>query len=157
MDMATNVNPETGIGYGIISANSLDPEIVDEIQRNGRDLGWEEYRSQVFNDVMADETISADDKEDGIDRVLENDRYYDDEPTHEFDIECPGYGRVKGRTTWLGGALMVWIFESPFSGLFRLCSPCVPGACDLDSPADPLRDNVGCIGYDVPADWRYAS
>jgi hypothetical protein len=28
--MAPNINPNTGIAYGIISANSLRPEIVDD-------------------------------------------------------------------------------------------------------------------------------
>ena len=156
--MSANVNLETGIRFGIIAANSLDPEVVNDIQMNGKDVHWEEAKvdisigiKRVCGDYMSDR--DADDVADlAVERM--SDHFEQDEPVHEFDIECPGYGRVKGRTTWLGGALMVWIFESPFTGLFRLCSPCVPGACDLDSPVNALRDKIGEIGYDVPADWR---
>lgn len=71
--------------------------------------------------------------------------FYCDEPVHEGELQG-----VKYRTSWLGGALNLWVFESPFTGNFRECSPCVPGAADLDNP-----DNAGVTGYDVPPDWRW--
>lgn len=154
--MTPNVNPETGIRYGIISANNLDPEIVHEMQfgRGSKDLRWEEalsgLRKEIEHEVNQGELALEDaDDEYTLRKERLGDDYYDDEPVHSFDIDG-----VKGQTTWLGGALLIWVFESPHTGLFRLCSPCVPNCASLDSPADPLRDNVGCIGYDVPKDWR---
>lgn len=144
--MVSNTNPQTGIRYGIVSANSLWPEVVDEIQMTGTDVHWTDYMAEIRAEVLADSSYLPEDKEDEIESRIElaGDRWMDDEPVHEFDMEG-----VKGRTTWLGGALMVWVFESPFLGTFRLCSPCVPNCCDLDTP-----DPEGCEGYDVPADWR---
>lgn len=146
-----NMSPETGIRYGIISANALDPEIVNEIQQRGKDVHYDEARSDVEADVFAACNKYMGDwaSQYVADKALERfaEQWTDDEPVHEFDLEG-----VKGRTTWLGGALMVWVFDSPHTGTFQLCSPCVPGGCDLDSPA-----KSGAIGYDVPTDWRYTN
>lgn len=153
--MSSNTDPETGIRYGIIAANGLDPEIIERIQSTGRDVHWEQRLEELrleTNADVEDGLISEDEFDASLDRRIEecSDRFYDDEPVHEFEIDG-----VKGQTTWLGGALMVWVFDSPHTGVFRLCSPCVPNCCDLNSPVDVLRDKVGEIGYDVPPDWRY--
>lgn len=150
--MSTNMNPVTGIRYGIISANSLDPEVVHEMQMDGTDVHWADHIESIRAEVMADDSYLPEDKEDEINsRIeLEGDRWYDDEPIHVFGIDCPGYGVVKGQTTWLGGALLVFIFESPFQEACDLCSPCVPNCGNLDS-----RNPDGYQCYDVPNDWRY--
>lgn len=150
MTMEPNVNPETGIRYGIISANALDPEIIDEIQRTGRDAHWEQRLEELrleTNADVEDGLISEDEFDASLDRRIEecSDRFYDDEPVHKFEIDG-----VKGQTTWLGGALLVWIFKSPVISTVRLCSPCVPNAGNLDNP-----DPDGYQAYDVPLDWRY--
>lgn len=152
-----NVNPETGIRYGIISTNSLDPEVVCDLQfgRSSKDLHWEEalsdLRKEIEREVESGELALEDsDDEYTLREERLGDAYYDDEPVHSFDVDG-----VKGQTTWLGGGLLVFVFYSPFTGTFDLCSPCVPGACDLDSPVNPLRETIGHIGYDVPPTWRY--
>lgn len=38
------------------------------------------------------------------------------------------------RQSWLGGAPLVWVIRSRFLAAAQGCSPCVPGARDLDSP-----------------------
>lgn len=154
--MTTNVNPKTGIRYGLISANSLDSETVSNLQMSGTDLHYEEAKSDLWADIkrVCKDYMSDRDSDDVADQAIERmrDHFEQDEPVHEFDVECPGYGRVKGQTTWLGGALLLWIFESPFQTKANLCSPCVPGAGNLDS-LNP--DGYDC--YDVPNDWRYTS
>lgn len=83
-----------------------------------------------------------------------NDNYQPDEPVHEGEIVIPQQGNhaegwVKYRTSWLGGALHVWIFDSPHvTQQARRASPCVPNAGILDT----LDGDV--LAYDVPADWR---
>lgn len=144
-----NVNPETGIRYGIIAANSLDPEVIGEIQSSGRDIRYEEAEEELRAQIKAvcKDWMGDSESDDVADLATENlaNNWQDDEPVHEFEI----YG-VKGRTTWLGGALLVWVFESKHSGLHRLCSPCVPNCGNLDTP----EDSEGYICYDVPPDWR---
>lgn len=78
-----------------------------------------------------------------------NDAYQPDEPIHEGSFMLGDGNWVKYRTSWLGGALNIFIFESPFTARTVACSPCVPNAGDLD--------NVGkgdYLCYDVPPDWR---
>jgi hypothetical protein len=147
--MSTNMNPVTGIRYGIIAANSLDPEIIDKIQSRGKDLYIESASNELEAAIRAacDDYLSKSSCDDLVDHAqdLLCNGFRCDEPIHSFDIDG-----VKGQTTWLGGALMVWVFESPFQETCDLCSPCVPGCGNLDS-----RNPDGYQCYDVPNDWRY--
>lgn len=147
--MSANVNPKTGIRYGIISAHSLDPEVIDDIQREGTDIYYNEAVTELRDTVKraCEDYMSERDADDVADEAVErmSENFEPDEPVHEFELDG-----VKGRTTWLGGALMVWVFESPFTGKFKLCSPCVPNCCDADNP-----DPDGYEGYTVPEDWLY--
>ena len=144
--MLPNTNPETGIRYGIISQNSIDPWIIDRIFQEGRDVHWEERMAEIRDEVMGDDDVAPDDKEDEIDLRIERegDRWCDDEPVREFEIDG-----VFGQTTWLGGGQLLWVFKSPFISNFDLCSPCVPNAGNLDNPSPH-----GYQTYDVPPDWR---
>ena len=140
--MQPNVNPETGIRYGIISANSLDGELVqDLLYYEGEDLSWKEAEEEI-KIAMREEGVTEEDWDRTLDDRLSD--VYIDEPIVEG--ECGG---VKYCTSWLGGALHFWIFESPRIGLYSECSPCCPNAGNLDSPND---DGVEC--YDVPEGWR---
>lgn len=152
--MSTNVNPKTGIRYTIFSANSLDSEQVSELQMYGRDVHWESHKYDIEQEVRRaweQGDVEGEDYEEELEMRLEreSENWYDDEPVHEFNVECPGYGPVRGQTTWLGGALLVWIFESPFTSTFDLCSPCVPNCANGDSP-----NPDGYVGYTTPEDWR---
>lgn len=110
------------------------------------------YTDREAEDALEEEIEAAynrlgyDDREDFIDSKLSRamDHLHIEEPIIEFE-----YKGVKGRTSWLGGALNLWIFESPILGMYRVCSPCVPNAGNLDQP-----DPDGVLTYDVPADWR---
>lgn len=148
-----NVNPETGIRYGMIACNNLEPELLDALWYvYGKDLSYEEALNELKAEVRREvefeqeDGFYIDDVEDEInDRVESRAEWIQiDEPTIEGQHEG-----VKYRITWLGGAPMLWVFESPITGEFVLCSPCVPNCCDLDHPQPG-----GCVGYDVPADWR---
>ena len=153
--MNTNVNPETEVRYGIISAQSLHDDVIQEIQSSGRDIHWEEAIAEIKAEAhtqYADGTLEACDDETNLEDIIEDrivnmgDKFFDEEPVHEFEIDG-----VKGRTTWLGGAMLVWVFFSPYTTYRKLCSPCVPNCGDLDSPVDWLAGN---LMYDVPPGWR---
>ena len=70
----------------------------------------------------------------------------------EFDRnEEPGaeivYEGITLNYSYLGGAPIVFSYDGPVTHVASYCSPCVPGAADLDSgPGD-----IACHG--VPADW----
>ncbi len=145
-----NTNPDTGIRYGIISSNSLHSDVINEIQSCGTDVHYEDAMNDLrdaikraCSDYMPQESI-----DEVAELAVENasQEFYNDEPIHEFELDG-----VKGRTTWLGGALLVWIFESPFQTHTQLCSPCVPNCGDLDNL---MSDEGGYPCYDVPPTWR---
>lgn len=161
-----NVNTETGIAFGYIAANALHPDIVNDLQMDGDDVYYEDAKIEHRKELALSEEVQreacGDDYEqrseddlyrsalqyvvDNWDQYEQefNDSYQPDEPIHEGTKDG-----VKYCTSWLGGALNVWIFESPFiTHSARRASPCVPGAGILDT----LDGDV--TAYDVPPDWR---
>lgn len=152
--MITNINPETKIPYGYISANALDPEIVERLLfgAQARDLSFEEFREEQTREVEIEASergpaYGAQDWDDWCERELERRLEVYEEP--DEPITEGQYEGVTYVTSWLGGALNFWIFESPVTtDKARRASPCVPGAAILD-----VLDGSE-YGYDVPADWR---
>jgi hypothetical protein len=135
--MVANVNPKTGIAYGYISGNALDSDLVDEL---------------LYGAHATNESAESAFMESGIDESDESavqafwDSWEDYEPTISGTLESVRYA-----SSWLGGALNFWIFESPVTtDNARLASPCVPNVGILDT----LDGSV--TSYNVPDDWRCA-
>lgn len=153
--MTPNINPDTGIAYGYISADALDPETVTELMygRQARNLthaeAWQDFAARTKQDWLESGGTEEDfDEEDHRDRFY--DQYQGEEEQIEGEIDCPGYGPVQYCTSYLGGALNFWIFKSPFTtDKARRASPCVPNAGILDTCDGDVTS------YDVPADWRF--
>ena len=140
--MMINRNLTSQIPFGYISASVLDDDIVNELQQRGTDPHYADALKEYLHSLEHDEPLTDEDRETHTQEF--NDAYQPDEPIHEGEYEG-----VKYRTSWLGGALNVWVFESPhITQLARQASPCVPGAAILDT----LDGNV--TGYDVPPSWR---
>lgn len=185
--MSVNVNAETGIRFGVISGNSLDPDVFDDLYfYQGTNVSYEEARKEAeiefgreWDDLYeqaeiaaseTDHNMSDEERERFIERWFEEqnqidvrqnyvesqlqhwvDNYEDNEPTIEGEYEGVSYG-----VSWLGGAPLVWVFQGPTGYVNRLCSPCVPGAADLDSGFvldNDLGKDSGYFAYVVPADW----
>lgn len=149
--MTTNINPTTGIRYGVIALNDLDQDVVTDLLYGVgvTDVTSAEAAVEARKDATRRaqyEGIPEADREDWIDAQVE--REMESLEISEAVMEGTLDG-VKYRTFWLGGSHHLFILESPVIGTFRLCSPCVPNATDL-SNSDPN----GYEGYDVPADWR---
>lgn len=149
--MTANINPATGIRYGVIDLNDLDQDVVTDLLYGicVTDVSSAEAAVEarkMFTKQAEDDGIPEDERQDWIDEKVEREMEYLEigEAVREGTLDG-----VKYRTFWLGGSQMIWVFESPHIGTFRLCSPCVPGAADLSNP-----DPNGYEGYDVPADWR---
>lgn len=169
--MTSNTNPETGIPFGYIRADYLDSDVMNDLQMNGTDVYYEDALKDAKGEVVREwvakivatgvlELIEVTFDEDDLTQMVEkhveaewdgsdwetrfHDSYNPDEPIHEGEKDG-----VKYRTSWLGGALNVWIFESPFTtDCAREASLCVPHACNLD------QDGEGSYpGYTVPDAW----
>lgn len=141
--VTTNFNKEAGIPYTYFWCNKLDPEVVDALQQ-GHDLGYEEAEKEAAYkaDRYMEDGLYDDYDEAYADAISELDDWYEEEPVH--------YGVYKGvryQTTWLGGALLLCVFDSPLRGRFAPCSPCIPGGLDGDTQGD-------FEGFDIPTDWK---
>lgn len=139
--MPANIDPKTGIHYGVIHESSLMPEAVSDLINNSFDLAYkdalDEFRSDLEK-VLSDHgldilrvDISA--LEDAF-----NDRYESYEPRwfyqdDEYEIQFTDLG--------------LYILKSPYVTLASQCSPCCPNAGDLDSAGDAAMPN--CMGAPV--------
>lgn len=172
-----NIDPETGMRYGVINANDA-PHLFEEITLNGTNTTYQTYLKELdsqIEDFFVDKEDYLDDikgffselnlDEDLCQRFakavaeIEGDLSEADtqhlrdillEKTDvEFDQENYEYEK-DGESygiTHLSGPLL-WVFKSPVTALVDLCSPCVPNAGNLNSP-NP--EGVPC--YAVPTEW----
>lgn len=156
--MIPNINPETGVHFGIIACNSLDGDMLHTLlYEKGKDLSYaeavEEEKARQFAEFIAAKDV--------IDRYGTHSgiEFWPDLNNFDPQIEEPviegTHEGVHYRTTWLGGAQLLFIFDSPHRVLATPCSPCVPNAGDLDHVALTEEALAGAVlTYDVPADWR---
>jgi len=129
-----NCDTETGTPYGVVSMNALEDWVFDEFFNAGENL--------TARSAFEESGIDPDD--DGA--VQEFWDYYECDE-EEYALDLPDEGLHLG-LSYLGGAPLVWVYKSPHVAFCRPCSPCVPGAGDLDSKVEP-----GMRCYDLPADW----
>lgn len=139
--MTANINPISGLPYGVIRADQLHPETVHEML----------YGAQAVNRTFReseDDYLAEAEREDpdyNVGAAIE--AHSNDYQADEEDIEGVLDG-VSYSTAWLGGALHFYIFESPVTAKGRPCSPCAPNALDCGSVGKGDYE-----GYFVPADW----
>ena len=177
-----NRDADLGIRYGVISQHSLDPDSMSDIWDNSEDLSHKaavEELKQRFNAAFAIHTkktkraafrqiiedfVRKEDRDDVVRDLMEikasedtaadlwavvedrfNDRYECDD--RDWRWEKDGY--------LLENCLQsdIFVAKSPYFTYATYCSPCVPGACSLDSPFEGLAVPSG----DYPAraeDWK---
>ena len=205
--MTANVNPVTGIRYGVISINSLNPDLAQELYfgSDAVDVNYNKAYAQAkkeaedtWDRAREEAEIAASELDGGMldgerEAVIENlmveagacwthwskKMYMDRDEFVELELErfsdvytndsdCTHiegvYEGVKYMIGSLGGAGLLWVIEGPIGYANRLCSPCVPGAADLDGGFidGQLQGNAenpeetattGYLCYVVPHDW----
>jgi hypothetical protein len=128
----TNMNPDTGVHYGVISENSIDEGLLEDIYTYGSQDAYDEAYAELkaegkTEDEIQDELDCADFGESSI--------TYDH---GDYKIQLfPGYG--------------VYILKSPVVVKCRPCSPCSPNAGDLDNLDE--ENGIPCYGL-LPEDLR---
>lgn len=111
----------------MISLNSLDPDVANDLWVNGHDESWVNGHDESYTEEIDEPHIVG--ERDGV--------------TYQI--------------TWLGGVALLWVLDGPTGLADRLCSPCVPNAADLDSgfvfeeERDGIDDGWPC--YVVPRNW----
>jgi hypothetical protein len=129
----------------VSDANNIEEECAIDLHEAGG-LTSDEFDAFLERDIEAAyERLGYQDRDDYIDTRFERECEYIqiDEPNIEGEYEG-----IKYAISWLGGAPLLWVFESPFKQNFDLCSPCVPNACDGNNP-----NPEGYEGYAVDPDW----
>jgi len=118
-----NYNPTTGIRYGVASANGLAEWFWDEIYAHGVDESAAAALAEWRAEFKALHGCEPDDEFEQI--------FWDE---YECDESERSYNRdgLRLLVGWLGGAPLVWVLESNVRCYTGDCSPCVPGAGDLD-------------------------
>jgi len=133
--MLPNTNPETGIRYGVVKLDSLADWAFDEFFNNGRNV--------TADAALAEAVAEGLDPEDDEATQQFWDGYQGEEETYELETDG-----MRLMLSYLGGAPLVWVFQSPVTTEARLCSPCVPGAGDLDN-----QEPGAFTCYSLPIEW----
>ena len=185
----SNRNPETGVRFGFIALDSLD--IYDELfslPNKSEEAALNEYVKErlhtlakegkldfddlpefegdpTFDDIHEEiNDLEPDDAQTILELIEDLEHFYMDRESSLVGAEGEIVG-VRVRVTEMGGALNLWVFDSPHIGWYEPCSPAVPGAANLDVSLEeslgldriPRGDlsKLGVLGYDVPPEWRY--
>lgn len=131
-DVTTNCDSLTGIRYGVISYNSVMGEALDDIMTHGRDMAWEKALAEAVKEAKAKAEQAGDDPEEVNEDDVSDDLGANWESSlGNYLYESDGYK--------LTGCLDndLFVMASPYFTYAQFCSPCVPGAGNLDCPYAP--------------------
>lgn len=138
--LITNTNTKTGLPFGVISGKSLDIEILEDILYAADIVAFERAREEFALELA--EKVGPNSAEYDAELEKFGECWSCDEP--EADIEVWGYHL---HVSFLGGAPIIFSYDGPTQKVAAYCSPCVPGAADLDSGVGTIE----CHG--IPATW----
>jgi hypothetical protein len=146
----SNIDTETGIRYGIVSMNSLN-EWAWESMEQGDDLDYDAFKKEVISSLSS--SIREALEQYSLDYQNDSDAIADDvwdglEVEYESNGDCRRYALEEDgcslQTTSSGD---LFVFKSPFYTHAQFCSPCVPGAGNLDCPCEN-GPKTYCIGWE---------
>lgn len=148
----SNYDPETGIAYGIIAQNSVMPEALDDVMFNGEDLGFESFRQQVKEELQSAVTSvlgtysSAECSDEEAQEIYD---MFDEELGEGYSMgESGPWEYTEGNLTVRLDETNLWVFKSAYYTKAQYCSPCMPGAGNLDTSCED-----GPKAYCLGADW----
>lgn len=135
---AINRNVETGIRFGVIPANAVDPVWFDESEANYGKPTCPKCGNECIEQNEADEESETFQPyhEHGFNEyacvncklLLSSDSVWGDSP-QAFTYAKDGYKAEQS-----GDGVDIFISESPYFTYAQFCSPCAPGACYLLNP-----------------------
>lgn len=129
----SNIDKATGIHYGVISQHSLGDFALDDFYQHGKDIAYDVAVSDLQAEFKNDP--------EGLETALEDLNQSWETSAGNLLYDRDGY-RLTG---CLDNDL--FILRSPYYTHAQFCSPCVPGAGNLDSPCltGPM---TYCLGHD---------
>lgn len=167
-----NRHPVTGVRYTIYHINNdLHPEVWDDIYQgtnmseramlDDMEMRVRKALEELPDEVLAYlnlESVAEELMDTALVNGMQDTIYCNDEPTYEGETEG-----IRWVVTWLGGAPHLTVLESPYYGVGRECSPCVPNALCSSTITAIFSDEdaAGChasvagavYGYALPTTW----
>jgi hypothetical protein len=139
----TNIDLQAGIRFGVISQHTIGEAWFDEAEPDYGKPHCPKCGKQADEPSEFGETFADGRPDDYTSERHECDDYVCVECKHFFGSESAfgdeplGYGYDQNGYK-LSSCLDtdVMVLKSPFFTYAQFCSPCVPGACNLDSPLD---------------------
>ena len=162
-----NYNEKTGIPYGVISGNNV-PDLADDIFSSGDSLTYAAWKQELGEKISGaiqgaiqdytchpEKIVEGIDIAEIVDSLLDSglgEDYQAEEEEFQYSYDTPN-GKVSLLLGWLGGASIIWVIDSPWFANTAHCSPCVPGAGDLDSPVENGLECYCLPPDDMPEEW----
>ena len=143
----SNIDPDTGIRYGIISQNDLSGDAVNDIYTTGDDIGFENMRQQAKDELARAIASAIDpygqvgDPDELAAEIIGNVEWHDCGEGGPYEYSGEGYHLRTSDNNDL------WVLKSPFYTHAQFCSPCAPGAGHLGNPC-PDGPMTYCLGPD---------
>ena len=146
----SNYDEKTGIAYGVISPHALNGCALQDIYDCGTDPHYESAKTEfvtALNDLLDNYPFSCGQ----IDEILTP---AIDVFNESFDSSCGDgqcdYSDVEYILYVYGDNFGIYVIKSPYYTYCRKCSPCAPGAGDLNNPIDkdpdyPDADKALCL------------
>lgn len=160
-----NMTPD-GIRYGVIAGNSLHPGVLDEMYCMASAKASERLEAERRKELHRILQVAVFSDADAPDVDYIQDRV-DDIVHYTVEWECCGgllnaeepsalivYDGCEIEFGYLGGVPLITIVSGPIGYGDALCSPCVPGAVDLDAGFSTV-DNGGHRCFIPPAEWLW--
>jgi hypothetical protein len=136
-----NFDEKTGIRYGVISPYSISSNCDYDLYEgpNSTDPYYERMRTEIslsVDNLMTDTdyVVSDDLKEQIKDMILQEQSDDYENPDGQMDYSDSEYDLHVS-----GDNFGIFVMRSPYYTYCRNCSPCAPGAGDLNNPVDPVN------------------
>ena len=133
----SNYDEKTGIAYGVISPNAINQDVLNDLYNDGIDPHYENARQEILTAVSDfagnSGLVISDEMQLQISDLLIDDLsdHYQGNDDGQIDYSDKDY------TLHISGDNFgIFVMKSPFYTYCRKCSPCAPGAGDLNNPLD---------------------
>ena len=151
-----NFDEKTGISYGVISPHAINQDALNDLYNEGTDPHYENARQEILtavSDFAGNSGLVISDEM----QMQISDLLIDDMSDH---YESCGDGQCdytdKDYTLHISGDNFgIFVIKSPYYTYCRKCSPCAPGAGDLNNPLEidefndmDNYDRAYCLGPD---------
>jgi hypothetical protein len=136
-----NFDEKTGIRYGVISPHAISQYALSDIYTNGDDPHYEYQKNEIERDYKNDcEEKNIPFNQDDLDILIQDMSDCFENPDGQMDYSDSEYDLHVS-----GDNFGIFVMRSPYYTYCRGCSPCAPGAGDLNSPITDKDQLADCM------------